>query len=135
MYRRADLLFFDVWHGIPFKGFDADDFRLQHRYDEIWVASDLHRDLYIEKFGFHKSQVVVTGYARTDCLVTDGKGNAKIRRRLGLPPEGRLLLFAPTWSQDAEGRSIFPFSESVKSFLSLLSALSPRWGRWGGRRV
>src|SRR3546814_12602991 len=29
MYRRADLLFFDVWHGIPFKGFDADDFRFQ----------------------------------------------------------------------------------------------------------
>src|SRR3546814_20728071 len=126
MYRRADLLFFDVWHGIPFKGFDADDFRLQHRYDEIWVASDLHRDLYIEKFGFHKSQVVVTGYARTDCLVTDGTGNATIRRRLGLPPEGRLILFVPTWSQEATGPRIFPFSESLISILSTLLALTLR---------
>src|SRR5690606_40302310 len=60
------LRFFDVWHGIPFKGFDADDFRVQHRYDECWVASPLLRDLYIQRFGFEPQRVVATGYARTD---------------------------------------------------------------------
>src|SRR3546814_11012987 len=30
MLGTTDMKFFDVWHGIPFKGFDADDFRLQH---------------------------------------------------------------------------------------------------------
>lgn len=127
-FRHAGLLFFDVWHGIPFKGFDGDDFRLQHQYDEIWVASDLHRNLYIDKFGFDAERVVVTGYARTDCLVTNRKGHAEIRRRLGLPSEEKLILFAPTWGQDAEGRSVFPFGESAQSFLESLSALALRWG-------
>src|SRR5690606_21993965 len=45
MPGRSSLKFFDVWHGIPFKGFDADDFRLQQRYDEVWVASGLLKDL------------------------------------------------------------------------------------------
>lgn len=123
-YRRAGLLFFDVWHGIPFKGFDADDFRLQHRYDETWVASDLHRQLYIERFGFPAERVFVTGYARTDCLVASQEPNSAIRQRLGLPREGRLILFAPTWAQDVRGRSVFPFGESEERFLAALSAVA-----------
>lgn len=127
-YRRAGLRFFDVWHGIPFKGFDADDFRLQHRYDEVWVASDLHRQLYLDRFGFAPNQILVTGYARTDCLVVPQESNGAIRRRLGLPLEGRLILFAPTWAQDMQGRSLFPFGESGERFFSALSAVAQDHG-------
>lgn len=125
-YRKADLKCFDVWHGIPFKGFDAHDFRLQQQYDEIWVASQLHYDLYVERYGFSPSQVAITGYARTDALIQPQQSTTETRKRLGLPLQGSLILFAPTWSQDAQGRSLFPFGHSEAEFLTALSALARR---------
>ena len=56
----SNLKFFDVWHGIPFKGFDADDFRVQHRYDETSVASPLLAELYVTRFRFDTVWLNVT---------------------------------------------------------------------------
>ncbi|MGP9824281.1 CDP-glycerol--glycerophosphate glycerophosphotransferase [Ectopseudomonas khazarica] len=126
-YRRSGLKCFDVWHGIPFKGFDEDDFHLQHRYDETWVASELHRSLYIERYGFTRQQAVVTGYARTDALINPGQNAASLRQELGLPPQGRLILFAPTWAQDTRERNLFPFGHEPKDFLDALAALARRY--------
>ncbi|WP_417546773.1 CDP-glycerol glycerophosphotransferase family protein [Marinobacter sp.] len=123
-YQKTGLKCFDVWHGIPFKGFDADDFRLQHRYDATWVASPLVRKLYIERFGFEPDRVVVTGYARTDALVEQQACNLDIRKELGLPETGAVVLFAPTWSQDAAGRSLYPFGYSEANFLAALSSIA-----------
>lgn len=125
-YRRTGLKFFDVWHGIPYKGFDADDFRLQHQYDETWVASPLNRQLYIERFGFAADRVAVTGYARTDVLVQPKLSNAEIRQTMVLPPDTPLILFAPTWAQDEQGRNLFPFGHTADEFLSALSTLAQK---------
>lgn len=126
LYRKRDVRFFDVWHGIPFKGFDAHDFRLQRRYDEIWVASHLHRRLYVERYEFEAAKVIATGYARTDQLVNQAENSGAIRHRLGLPARGRLVLFAPTWAQDARGRSIYPFGVGAQPFLQALSAIAEK---------
>ena len=126
LYRRLGMRFVDVWHGIPFKGFDADDFRLQHCYDEIWVASNLCRRLYVERFGFRPERVVVTGYARNDRLLKPAADSTTIRQSLGLPCVGPLLLFAPTWKQDAAGRSLYPFGCQEHEFLDALTALAAR---------
>lgn len=117
------LKFFDVWHGIPFKGFDPNDFCLQHRYDEIWIASPLLRDLYVERFGFLAERVRITGYARTDALVTAGHDPKEIRQRFGLErfASERFVLFAPTWTQDVRDRSLFPFGLGEEQFLGALA--------------
>jgi CDP-glycerol glycerophosphotransferase len=125
---RTTIKFFDVWHGIPFKGFDADDFRLQHRYDETWVASPLLGELYTERFGFGEKKVAVTGYARTDVLVRQQHNVGAIKHRLGLdgPDVGKIVLFAPTWKQDSSQRSIYPFGTDEHTFLQNLSTLAER---------
>jgi CDP-glycerol glycerophosphotransferase (TagB/SpsB family) len=128
LVRLSSIRFFDVWHGIPYKGFDADDFRVQHRYDEIWVASELHRRLYLQRYGFRPEQVVATGYPRTDRLVHREEEPGVLRRQFGAPAEGRLILFAPTWAQDAQGRSLYPFGHDEASFLGALSDLAGRHG-------
>lgn len=125
-YQRLGLHFFDVWHGIPFKGFDAQDFRLQRRYDETWGASELCRALYIDRFDFDPVRVRATGYARTDRLVRPTEDPLALRAALGLPPQGRLILFAPTWGQDVKGRSIYPFGQGETEFLQALSTLARR---------
>lgn len=130
MLSFSDIRFFDVWHGIPFKGFDADDFRMQHRFDEVWVASPLMKALYVDRFGFGSERVQVTGYARTDRLVCRDEDGDEIKRHLGLNPStaGKIVLFAPTWKQDARNRSLFPFGVDEQAFLGALSELGRRIG-------
>jgi CDP-glycerol glycerophosphotransferase len=126
LLRAPRIRFFDTWHGIPFKGFDADDFRVQHRFDEAWVASPMLARMYVERFGFDVRKVVATGYARTDELVAPVADRAAARRDFGLPEEGKVVLFAPTWRQDDAGRSLYPFGETETRFLGLLSATAHR---------
>ncbi|MFT3806902.1 CDP-glycerol glycerophosphotransferase family protein [Arenimonas sp.] len=118
----GDLRFFDVWHGIPFKGFDGEDFRVQRRYDEAWVASPYHRELYERKFDFQPSRLRITGYARTDELTGQPLDREALLREFGLERyRGRpLVLFAPTWKQDSGDRSLFPFDLSGQEFMQRL---------------
>lgn len=127
---KTDIRFHDVWHGIPFKGFDADDFRVQRRFDEVWVASPFLARMYAERFGFHESRLVTTGYARTDALVCPEDDIAAVRASLGLATTDgrRLVLFAPTWKQDSSARSIFPFGVDGHDFLARLSRACSRHG-------
>lgn len=121
---RSNLKFFDVWHGIPFKGFDADDFRLQHRFDETWVSSPLLAGMYENRFGFAAKRIKVTGYARTDQLVCPQQDKLAARMLFELPPTGKIILFAPTWQQDDNGRSIYPFETPKNEFLDALAELA-----------
>jgi CDP-glycerol glycerophosphotransferase len=117
LLKFSDMKFVDVWHGIPFKGFDAEDFRVQHQYDEVWVPSGRLRDLYVTRFGFSPDIVHVTGYARTDELVVPRLTREHVVQRLGIPTDGKVVLFAPTWQQDDSQRSIFPFGLEESAFL------------------
>jgi CDP-glycerol glycerophosphotransferase len=128
MLHLTDLRFFDTWHGIPFKGFDREDFRVQRHYQGVWVASDPQRDLWVGRFGFDPGIVEATGYPRTDRLVRHEDRAEDIRRELGLDPgsSGKIVLFAPTWRQDDAGRSVFPFGTDADGFLGELSSLAAR---------
>lgn len=117
----TNIKFIDVWHGIPFKGFIPDDFRVQHRYDEVWVSSPLLKEIYVEKFGFPASIVHPLGYARADKLFRKEEPDPSLRRRADIGESERVVLYAPTWQQDDNGRDLFPFGESQDSFIERLS--------------
>lgn len=120
LINRTNIKFFDVWHGIPFKGFDSDDFGVQHNYDETWVASPLSAKLYAERFGFPQNMVEVTGYARTDQLAKPLISQQQMKQRFQLPENKQTILFAPTWQQDLKNRSIYPFGTTENEFLGTL---------------
>jgi hypothetical protein len=114
--------FVDVWHGVGFKGFSPEDFRRNYidRFDAVLVASEQQRRLYLERYGFRAEQLHVTGYARVDRFVTH---RASIRERsraeLGLTPDTKLILYAPTWRKGAD-RNEIPFGVSSPEFVRWL---------------
>ncbi|MEQ9463122.1 MAG: CDP-glycerol glycerophosphotransferase family protein [Haliea sp.] len=116
----TDIRFVDVWHGIPFKGFTPTDFKLQHRYDEVWVSSPLLKHLYVQRFGFSPDRVVSLGYARTDKLFQRPAPRSNFRDWANIPDGQKLVLYAPTWRQDDAGRELFPFGASQAEFTSTL---------------
>ncbi len=117
----TSIIFIDVWHGIPFKGFIPEDFRVQQHYDEVWVSSPLLKEIYHNKFGFRQEIVKDLGYARADKLFLRQAPDPLLRDRISIPAEYKVVLYAPTWQQDDSGRNLFPFGESQCSFLRRLS--------------
>jgi CDP-ribitol ribitolphosphotransferase len=120
LLNLSDIKFVDVWHGIPFKGFDENDFKTQHKYEEIWVSSEKIKELYVKQFKFQEKRVISTGYGRTDylCSVRD---TDESRNELGLPKTKKIILYAPTWKQDLHARTLFPFDLSENEFLTLIN--------------
>ena len=92
MLRLSDTRFIDVWHGIPFKGFDAEDFRMLHRYTEVLVPSERLKNMYVNQFGFSEQKVEVTGYARTDTIVNRSAQTQRIKDELGIGPNAEKSL-------------------------------------------
>lgn len=117
----TNIIFIDVWHGIPFKGFIPEDFRVQQRYDEVWVSSPLLKDIYQEKFGFKPETVKDLGYARADKLFLQQPPDPALSEKADIPAGHKVVLYAPTWQQDDNGRDLFPFGESQDAFIQRLS--------------
>jgi len=123
MVYLTDILFIDVWHGIPFKGFRPADFSLQHKYDETWVTSRQLLQIYTNRFGFSADRVNDLGYARTDKLFKTGGSKGRFREYAQIPPEKKIILYAPTWQQDAKNRNPYPFGLSHDEFSRRMSKL------------
>jgi len=123
----TNIKFIDVWHGIPFKGFIPDDFKLQHRYYEVWVSSPLLKGMYIDRFGFSPEKVISLGYARTDQLFRRPAQPSAFRDEAGIPKDQKLVLYAPTWRQDDAGRELFPFGVDQDSFIQTLSEVCRKY--------
>lgn len=126
LIRLTNIMFIDVWHGIPFKGFIPSDFRVQHQYDQVWVSSPLLKKVYVEKFGFRSEIVCDLGYARADRLFRNDPPDPEYRKRAGIPEKNKIVLYAPTWKQDDRGRELFPFNESQETFIGALSQVCAR---------
>jgi len=119
-FRNTKIGFFDVWHGIPYKGWDGTSFGEQKYYNEVWVSSEYFIDTYKKKYEF-SNPIVATGYARTDPLINGQYTKPKLLNKYQLPTKHKsLILVAPTWKQDSSNRSIIPFGESLVSFFGHL---------------
>lgn len=126
LLKLTSIKFVDVWHGIPFKGFIPNDFKVLHQYDEIWVSSKLVKQLYQDKFGFSAEKVKVTGYGRTDSIIKYSNDKDSIKIKLGIPLNKKVILFAPTWKQDSTTRDEIPFGISSDEFISGLNSFAEK---------
>ena len=118
----SDVRFIDVWHGIPFKGFDQDNFKILHSYNAVFVASPALRAKYIEQFGFRPDKVIVTGYPRTDCLVKQEIDTSGVLDELGIKNSSykSIILLAPTWTHHRYGKAPDLMNMSEIQFLQQL---------------
>ena len=121
LMKLTNIKFIDVWHGIPYKGFIAEDFLVQHDYDEVWVSSDLLKEIYQTTFGFRPDIVHNMGYARVDKLFLRSSPAHDLLEQASIPADQKIVLYAPTWQQDDQGRELFPFGISQDIFIQRVS--------------
>ncbi|MGO1802551.1 MAG: CDP-glycerol glycerophosphotransferase family protein, partial [Microbacteriaceae bacterium] len=107
--RKPGQKVLQTWHGTPLKrlalhrpGFDprrmAAIVKESRRWDAL-LAQNLYSERILKKaYAFFGRPIWTDGYPRNDVLVT-GSG-AATRGALGIGPQERVLLYAPTWRDD-----------------------------------
>jgi CDP-glycerol glycerophosphotransferase len=116
--KRDGQTCLQTWHGTPLKriGLDVDrpKFASGLIYPDLLRADVAHWDLLLSPnafstplfrraFGFD-GEIMECGYPRNDALHRPGQAKraAAIRASLGLPAGKRVVLYAPTWRDDAD---------------------------------
>lgn len=114
--RRDHQTVLQTWHGTPLKllGFDRIGTRRGAEYRRRTVTEVSQWDLLISQNPYSSSifrsaygyqgRMLEIGYPRDDVLSTaDDDHRARIRRRLGLRPDDTVVLYVPTWRENAKG--------------------------------
>jgi CDP-glycerol glycerophosphotransferase (TagB/SpsB family) len=95
--------FFDTTHGLPFQKWNEDLIKQWYDYQEVWLFSNYHKDIYIKDFGYKKDNLKVTGYGRLDYIkkfnISTNKIDdiEKIKNKYKLANAKKIVLYAPTW--------------------------------------
>lgn len=114
--KRKGQTFFETWHGTPLKrlAFDIEDvfgaspnykkqiYKQSRSWDYLLSPNRFSTECFASCFQYEKEKIVEFGYPRNDILHSEeGKEVAvKIKEKLGLAPDKKLVLYAPTWRDD-----------------------------------
>ncbi len=124
--KRPGQFYLQTWHGTPLKriGFDLPEMKSVNgarymavlaeditRWDMLLSPNPVSTPILQRAFRFD-GEVLESGYPRNDLLVAGDAGAvaADVRRRIGVPPGKRVVMYAPTWRENqfyASGRYRF----------------------------
>lgn len=126
-YKKRSCIYLNTWHGTPFKHI-GNDAGVRKDYDFgsmdfFCYASDYEKEIYKRAFGVLDEALIPTGLPRNDALYNVTKEQvAKLKERLGLPLDKRIILYAPTWrdSNDNGGSYVIKPPITVKKWEEVL---------------
>jgi CDP-glycerol glycerophosphotransferase len=112
--KRDDQTYVQCWHGTPLRklGHDAPALPYERIQGVDWMQHDVPQwDLLISQNPFstplfrqafrYDGEVLESGYPRNDPLHRPSRDLArKVRARLGIPADKRVVMYAPTWRDD-----------------------------------
>lgn len=107
-FKKKDQKYLNTWHGIALKYIGNDvagrnDFNFD-TVDHLCVCGDYDERVYKTAFRAKESSYLKVGLPRNEELwnVTDEK-KAEMRRKLGIPTDKKVILYAPTWRESTDG--------------------------------
>ena len=114
--KRKESVFIETWHGTPLKKlvFDMEDvhsaslthkedfYKVSRKWDYLLSDNAFSTKVFEHAFLFDKDKIVEYGYPRNDLLYNSNTDEiaAKVKQKLGIPQEKKVILYAPTWRDD-----------------------------------
>lgn len=114
--KRPGTKFLATWHGTPLKHlvFDMDNvasanplyksifYQQSRQWDYLVTANQFSVDVFEHAFMYPTDQMLPSGYPRNDILSAPDKDEQaqQIKRKLGIPLDKKIILYAPTWRDD-----------------------------------
>lgn len=107
-FKKKKCRYLNTWHGTPLKtiGNDAGgrkgyDFSSM---DLFCYASEYEKEISKRAFNVKDSSLIPTGLPRNDTLYnTTQKEIEEIKKRLSIPLDKKVILYAPTWRDSTDG--------------------------------
>lgn len=100
LFPRSTRRSVQIFHGVSFKNLAIRDKAL--RFDYLCLPGRYHAEIY-RRTGLvreNAARCLITGFPKTDALVSGPDPRDELLRRLGLDPSRETLLFAPTGDKD-----------------------------------
>lgn len=129
---KGKQYYIQTWHGDrPIKkiGYDMypDDYRIEELADLILTGSDFAQRVYRSAFRY-EGPFMNEGCPRNDMLVKNDPAQAvRIREALGVPANVRLLLYAPTYREDAKVISMKEQFDPIHTLRVLEEKTREKW--------
>ncbi len=96
----------NTWHGTPIKhmGYDIGGWspvgQPLSNHDRQNAQSKFEADVFSRAFNIPYERMLIVGYPRNDVLIhRDPETQRKIREKLGIPPDKKVILYAPTFRE------------------------------------
>lgn len=122
LVKKRDTVYIQTWHGTPLKrlALDMDSVIMEGEtslakyqsnfiknvstWDYLISQNSYSTGIFRRAFDFHK-EILEIGYPRNDMLVNDNTSSTinRIKNKLNLPMDKKLILYAPTWRDDRQG--------------------------------
>ena len=114
--KREDTIILSTWHGTPLKRlvFDMDDvhsatpqyknivYRQTREWNYLLSDNPFSTEKFQSCFLFEREKILEAGYPANDPLYAPDKEEyaLKIKKKLGIPEDKKVILYAPTWRDD-----------------------------------
>lgn len=105
-FKKNGTVYLNTWHGTPIKYMGSDEYRIKPsqmpvcKYDRQNAQSEFEAEIFSRVFNIPYERMLVCGYPRNDALTqNDSETQRKIKEKLGLPVDKKVLLYAPTFRE------------------------------------
>ncbi|MCI3861002.1 CDP-glycerol glycerophosphotransferase family protein [Lactococcus garvieae] len=134
-YKKSDQIYLQTWHGVPLKrlGHDIIDngstyYRSKQSYkqmvrsydkdsrhwDYLIASSPFSAHVFETAFAFPQQKMLKVGYPRVDCLThPDPARVEELKKKYHLPPNKKIILYAPTWRDNSYSNTGYTFELKV----------------------
>lgn len=134
-YKPKNTVYLQTWHGTPLKrlGLDIEvsgpeaeareSFLKESRnWDYLLAQNHYSKEIFKRAFAVD-GEILVHGYPADDLLIScPSDVQSNLKDALGLPKDKKVLLYAPTWRDDARKGQSWSYSFDLKLDLDLLKS-------------
>jgi CDP-glycerol glycerophosphotransferase len=117
-FKKKKTIYLNTWHGasLNYVG-NAVAKRNDYHFENInyfCYNGEYEREFIKRDFNVRDHSLIPTGYPRNDALYeATAETKASIRKRLGVPENKRIILYAPTWRDSEDGGKTFALAPPV----------------------